>query len=258
MGSFVSVNVTDNKGEQLENYLRAIGETDTPLDAPNDAYRCSGCGGDNLCTDTAICTHVCMDCGVSNAYIDTSTMGVCYEQRVDIESQSTFVYKKENHFFEWLAQIQSKENTEVPQHVYDQVLGEIRKQRATAAAVTTAQTRKYLKKLQLNKFYEQAPAIACRISGRQPMRFSVELQETLVVMFKEIQAPWKRWVGVVTPGRKNFLSYSYVLYKFCELLEKDEYLESFSLLKSRQKLYQHDCLWQKMCTDLNWQFIPSI
>ena len=58
--------------------------------------------------------------------------------------------------------------------------------------------------------------------------------------------------------RKNFLSYSYVIHKFCELLEFDHLLEYFPLLKSREKLHQQDLIWTKICRDLKWQFIPSL
>jgi len=43
------------------------------------------------------------------------------------------------------------------------------------------------------------------------------------------------------------LSYSYVLYKFCELLSEDKYLKYFPLLKSKEKLYQQDVIWKKIC-----------
>ena len=58
--------------------------------------------------------------------------------------------------------------------------------------------------------------------------------------------------------RKNFLSYSYVLHKFCELLEYDELISYFPLLKSREKLQQQDFIWKKICHDLEWEFIASV
>ena len=57
---------------------------------------------------------------------------------------------------------------------------------------------------------------------------------------------------------KTFLSYSYVLYKFCELLSEDKYLKYFPLLKSKEKLYQQDVIWKKMCETLMWEYIPTI
>ena len=59
-------------------------------------------------------------------------------------------------------------------------------------------------------------------------------------------------------NRKNFLSYSYVLHKFVELLGLDEFLPSFPLLKSREKLHQQDLIWEKICRDLGWEFIRSL
>jgi hypothetical protein len=74
-------------------------------------------------------------------------------------------------------------------------------------------------------------------------------------MFRDIQEPFMRHCP---PNRKNFLSYSYVLHKFCQLLELDEYLPYFKLLKSTEKLRDQDRIWMKVCEELKFQFIPSI
>ena len=64
------------------------------------------------------------------------------------------------------------------------------------------------------------------------------------MMFKEIQIPF---INNRPEKRKNFLSYSYVLHKFVELLELDQYKSCFPLLKSRQKLHGQDIIWKKIC-----------
>lgn len=81
------------------------------------------------------------------------------------------------------------------------------------------------------------------------------LEDRLKAMFAEIQEPFER---NCPPKRKNFLSYAYTLYKFCELLGEDEYLQHFPLLKSNVKLYAQDQIWKKICRDLMWEFIPSV
>ena len=80
-------------------------------------------------------------------------------------------------------------------------------------------------------------------------------EEHLRSLFKEIQVPFSNNCPL---ERKNFLSYSYVLHKFCELLEYDELLIYFPLLKSREKLQQQDQIWKLICKDLQWEYIPSI
>ena len=42
-----------------------------------------------------------------------------------------FAYKKQNHFNEWLAQFQAKENTDIPQDIIEAVLRELKKERIT-------------------------------------------------------------------------------------------------------------------------------
>ena len=74
-------------------------------------------------------------------------------------------------------------------------------------------------------------------------------------MFNDIQIPFAKYCPT---ERRNFLSYSYILYKFFELLELDEYLRCFQLLKSRTKLHRQDEIWKNICKDLNWQFIKSL
>jgi len=82
-----------------------------------------------------------------------------------------------------------------------------------------------------------------------------ELEERLRIMFKDIQKPFD---DNCPKERKNFLSYSYVLYKFCELLSEDKYLKYFPLLKSKEKLYQQDLIWNKICNTLHWEYIATI
>jgi hypothetical protein len=99
------------------------------------------------------------------------------------------------------------------------------------------------------------PHIINRLNGQHAPVMSREIEEKLRYMFKEIQPSFQK---NCPKDRSNFLSYSYVLYKFCELLDLDEYLPSFPLLKNRDKLYIQDKIWELICADLSWQFIRSV
>jgi len=167
-----------------------------------------------------------------------------------------FAYKRINHFNEWLNQVQGKETTEIPEEVYDSILFEIKKQKLTnMAMLTRVKVKNILKKLRINKYYEHVPHIINRINGIPSPHFSQELEDRLRHMFCMIQVPFLKHAPV---HRKNFLSYSFCLNKMVQLLEKDEYLESFPLLKSREKLHQQDLIWQKICAEIGWDFIPSL
>jgi hypothetical protein len=167
-----------------------------------------------------------------------------------------YAYKRINHFNEWLAQFQAKESTEIPEDVFQAILDELKKERITnAESIKPSKVREILKKLKCTNFYEHVPYILNRINGKNAPVMSREVEEKLRFMFKEIQSSF---VKHCPKTRSNFLSYSYVLYKFCELLELDNYLQCFPLLKNRDKLYNQDKIWQLICKDLSWEFIRSI
>jgi hypothetical protein len=169
---------------------------------------------------------------------------------------SYFAYKRVNHWREWLAQIQGKETTEIPSEVYDKILLEIQKQRITNLAdLNHSKIREILKSLRINKFYEHTPYILHKLNGKPIPHMSAELEDQLGTMFKMIQYPFL----VHAPStRRNFLSYAYVLHKTTQLLGHEEFLGSFPLLKSRDKLAAQDAIWKAICKDLGWEFVTSL
>jgi hypothetical protein len=166
-----------------------------------------------------------------------------------------YAYKKINHFNEWLAQFQAKESTEIPQEIYDAILIQLKKERITnMSTLKPTKLREILRKMKCSKYYEHIPHIINRLNGQNAPFMSREDEERLRHMFREIQPSFKKHCP---KGRRNFLSYGYVLYKFCELLEMDEYLACFPLLKNRDKLYLQDKTWQKICEDQKWSYIRT-
>jgi hypothetical protein len=147
-----------------------------------------------------------------------------------------------------------QENTEIPAAVVDAVKAEFKKMRAgTREEIKPVKVREFLKKLRLNKYYEHTNAICNVLNGVPPPKLPAALEDRLKAMFVEIQKPFER---NCPKDRKNFMSYAYTLYKFCELLGEDQYLQYFPLLKSNEKLYLQDQIWKKICRDLAWEYIP--
>jgi len=169
---------------------------------------------------------------------------------------ASYSYKRINHFNEWLAQFQAKESTDIPEEVYNKILLELKKERTSnMAKLTPTKIKTILKRLGYSKYYEHVPHIIYHITGRPAPVMTRATEEKLRQMFKEIQAPFLMFCP---ENRKNFLSYSYVLHKLCQLLGLDEFLPCFLLLKSREKLHQQDKIWASICAHLQWQFIKSV
>jgi len=172
------------------------------------------------------------------------------------KERNNYAYKKQNHLNEILNQFQAKESTEIPDDVMNEVICELRKRRIdNIASLTEQNIREILKKLGRNRYYEHAAHILSRLNGNPPPTITPEIEDKIRAMFQEVQAPYLMYCP---DERRNFLSYSYIIYKFLELLELDEYKVHFPLLKSRDRLIQHDQIWKKICDFLQWEFIQSV
>jgi len=172
------------------------------------------------------------------------------------KERNNYAYKKINHLNEILNQFQAKESTIIPEDVMNEVVCEVKKRRIqNIAELSEIGMREILKKLNRSKYYEHAAHILSRLNGNPPPTITPEIEEKIRAMFQEIQAPFLLYCP---NDRTNFLSYSYILYKFFELLELDEYKIYFSLLKSRDRLIAHDQIWKKICDYLKWEFIRSV
>ena len=213
----------------------------------------------------------CSDCNVAREEITSEGILVCPKCgseeyalvvsdfpsfRDPPKERNNYAYKKQNHLNEILNQFQAKESTEIPEEVMSEVICEIRKRRIDNIALLTEQNiREILKKLNRNRYYEHAAHILSRLNGNPPPTITPEIEDKIRAMFQEVQAPYLLYCP---DERRNFLSYSYIIYKFLELLELDEYKVHFQLLKSRDRLIQHDTIWKKICDYLQWEFIQSV
>jgi hypothetical protein len=244
-----------SRGKILDEYLSKTDKDHIKSQfEEEDGYDiCKKCHEDSVVLIHSEGILVCQKCGYQIPILIDSDKPSYKDPPREI---SYFAYKRINHFNEWLAQFQAKESTDIPDDVYNKILLEIKKERISdMRSLTPSKLREILKKLKLNKYYEHVPHIINRLNGVPPPIMSRETEEKLRMMFKEIQTPFMRHCP---KDRKNFLSYSYVLHKFVQLLGLDEFLACFPLLKSREKLHQQDQIWKKICEDLKWEFIKSL
>lgn len=218
-----------------------------------DTSKCPSCGSSNVFSVSSTSEDICEDCGTATFFLGCD---LSYKDEQELEKVVTYSYKRDNHLNEWILQFQAKETTSIPHEVIEQLRGEFKKQKIQSVTeITHAKVRALLKKLRLNKYYEHVPYIANILNGIQPPKMSQALEDRLRMMFRDVQEPFNTHCPET---RKNFLSYSYVLYKFCELLGEDDFLPCFPLLKSKDKLYQQDVIWKKICRDLKWEFISTV
>ena len=221
------------------------------INSNDSSFVCDACGED-MKVSVNDATVSCPECGYHKLILMDSDKPSYKDPPREV---SYYAYKRINHFNEWLAQFQAKESTEIPDEVFENIQGQIYKERLQASSLNRNKIREILKKLKYNSYYEHVPHILSRLNGNTAPVMDREIEEKLRYLFKEIQPSFQKHCPA---ERSNFLSYSYVLYKLCELLELDKFLPCFPLLKNRDKLYAQDKIWEKICKDLQWEFIRSI
>lgn len=189
-------------------------------------------------------SYICPDCGDMEFVI--------LDEDKQIKEYSP--YRRINHFKEWLNQLQAKETTDIPDEVYTNITSELNKYKnLDLQTITRDKMQDILKKLGYNKQYEHIPFILNKVTGILPPKIDRTTEDKFIEMFTIIQEPWELFKPT---GRKNFLSYPYVLYKFSELLEKDDLLSYYPMLQP-QKLMEQDIIWHKFCKYLKWEFYPT-
>jgi hypothetical protein len=256
----LGVQVATRKGHQRQDlfnrYLNEVeGQYDVcPKGQEEHLKPCKGCGAMyTRIFDEVQSEDVCLACGATETVLGNE---LGFKEEQEIEKNVVYSYKRENHFNEWISQFQAKESTSVPEIVINQLRSEFKKQKIKDLnEITHEKVKALLKKLNWAKYYEHVPYIATILNGIQPPTMPQALEDKLRLMFHKIQDPFEKHKPA---NRKNFLSYSYVLYKMCELLGEDEYLPCFPLLKSKEKLYIQDEIWFKICKELQWEAIKTV
>lgn len=165
-------------------------------------------------------------------------------------------YVRLNHFKEILSQFQAKETTQIPPDVMDKIKKRIKKERIQdlATEINYEKMREILKKLGFNRYFEHIQYINS-ILGIKPPMMSDELQDTLCILFIEIQEPW----AIHCPAyRTNFFNCTYTLFQLCVLLDQTQYLPYIPMMKDREKQLEQDMVWKKVCETLDWEFVATV
>lgn len=253
--AFVTINNPPKEGSQEH------GEYDSDDDCLVDdklgneksmGWKCTSCNKELLYIRKDA-QRVCPDCGISNFFQEMTKEDIVRQGYVN---QTTYLYKRQNHFKTWLKRTQGKETTFMDEEVVDTVRAELKKQRITdLSTVTHVKIREILKKLRLNKHYNHCVQITTIITGKTPPQMTNEQEIALLQMFERIQEPFQRIIQKET--RQNMLSYSFIIHKFLEIMSWDEYLPYFPLLRSADKIQYQDWIWQKLCAEVGFQYIKS-
>ena len=160
-------------------------------------------------------------------------------------------------FKEFIMRLEGSERTLIPKHVINACLGQCAQYdinpMTNPELVTLSRMREFLSSTGYSSFFENIPNIISILTHAPSHRFSSIQKEQLNAIFLSVQGPYEKHKG----RRKNFLSYAYITYKLCELLNYNEFLPLLRLLDHRN-LLSADCIWRKICTLSTLKYTNSI
>lgn len=156
-----------------------------------------------------------------------------------------------------MTRLNGQEKTEIPEIVIHRLLEECNKRSLNPIMqpqeITYIRIREFLRETGYSHFFENIVKIISILTNRPPLIFNETQRQTLINLFLDVQPAFQKYKG----NRKNFLSYSYVMFKFCELLGYDDFLPYLPLFRAPQNLISADRIWQQVCTDCKFQFIST-
>ena len=242
--------ITSNKATLYMEYLNLI-DNETNFSLKNTLIKmCEICNVEKLLVK-ADGMMVCPLCGRSESIIIESDIPSHNEV---INEKPRYPYKKINHLIERLNQFQSKENTNIPDDVYEKIYIEIKKKKLDTQSITPKFIKLILKKYRLIQFYEHTQSIYIKITKNKPPFLTKAEEEEVKLRFKQIEKIFPKFKP---KKRSNFLNYAFVINKLFYIMGKGDYANYFNLLKNKDKLKYQDKVWYKICEELNWPFQSS-
>lgn len=246
-----------NKADIYEEFLHSVNPKELPRTLPTNKHPnwCDKCDREKI-FDSSEGIIVCHGCGITEYAIVEDSKQSYSDGHIAMTDSNYFSYKKITHFKECIDQCQGRERTVIPKEVFVNLLEKIKKERINdPSKLTQKKIKEYLRDLGYNKYYEHSSYILAKLNGQANLTIPPEIVTRLESMFKAVHGAFK---NVRPEDRKNFPSYSYVLHKCIELIGTCDYLlPNFVLLKSDNKLRNIDRIWEQICNELKWQFIPS-
>jgi predicted RNA-binding Zn-ribbon protein involved in translation (DUF1610 family) len=193
---------------------------------------------------------VCPNCGYAIKHFASVSS---YGENNRINVAQRYVYDKRAHFGDSIKKFQAKQNTTILDQVYKDLWNKIHSHDISIDKITEDHIYEFLKLTGHSDHYEDIKLIYCEMTGKSAPDIS-HLEQKLFELFDEVDPVYER---VKSPGRVNFLNGQFVLFKLLQKLKYPCKESDFYILRTREKMLEHDQIWKKICAELSWTYIPT-
>lgn len=194
---------------------------------------------------------VCPTCGFALKHFASVAS---YQENNRINVAQRYVYDKRAHFGDSIKKYQAKQNTTISAQVYRDLWDKLASHDIPIDKFTKTHLYEFLKLTGHSDHYEDMTLIYSEMTGIPAPNIS-HLEQKLFSLFDEVDPVYER---VKPIGRVNFLNGQFVLFKLLQKLKFPCREDDFYILKTREKMLEHDQIWKKICHELSWTYIPTV
>lgn len=194
---------------------------------------------------------VCPMCGFAVKHLASVAS---YQENNRINVAQRYVYDKRAHFGDSIKKFQAKQNTTISEDVYRDLWDKLNSHDIPIERLTKDHLYEFLKLTGHSDHYEDITLIFCEMTKKPAPNIS-HLEQKLFSLFDEVDPVYER---VKPQGRVNFLNGQFVLFKLLQKLKYPCREEDFYILKTREKMLEHDQIWKKICNELSWTYIATV
>lgn len=226
------------------------------------AIRCTNCP--NRSDFEIVDTHfyICTQCYSQQTVLRHVTS---YSDVDRVNISNTYTYERKVHFAECINQYQGKQNSTIPQCVYDDLEDQFDRHHmlygdkdtpmhVRFADVTKTHILMFLKDLKYPNHYENVNLIHYVLTGKKPDDIS-HLEDQLLDDFDTLNTLYnKRYHNRIK--RKNFINTQYVLYQLLRNHKHPCDKDEFIVLKTIDRKHFHDDTCRSLFEELGWNHTP--
>jgi len=220
-----------------------------PIEGQYRSMLCSDCKVELQKEDDFL--FVCPICGFAVKHFASIAS---YQENNRINVAQRYVYDKRSHFGDSIKKFQANQNTTISDKLYNDLWSKIHSHDIPIEKLNKNHIYEFLKLTGHSDHYEDITLIYCQMTKTPPPDIS-HLEQQLFSLFDEVDPVYER---VKPLGRVNFLNGQFVLFKLLQKLKYPCSEEDFYILKTREKMLEHDQIWKKICAELSWTYIATV
>lgn len=168
------------------------------------------------------------------------------------QSVENYPYSRKNHFLDTLKSYEGCPDN-VLVEIYPKILCEMEKMNISVDDVSLSTVALILRNLDLSKHYGSGIGIYLKIKSIELVKIDDDLRNQMVDMFDQISKSHTKCIKD-TDRRSSFFSYNYIIFKIFQIVKYDF---PYNRIMNTAVVNNYDDLWEKICQDLNWEFIPT-